>query len=62
MSGTPVVIPTIKAPLNAQGKWIFGGPVPNDPSLPGLTITFTSFTLDACGQIVQTNLEAVAFL
>ena len=61
VNGSPFVLSLLSAPLDGFGGWLLSATVPNDPSLPGLTLGFMSFSQDALGKVIATNVETVAF-
>ena len=47
--------------LDGSGSWTLSAPVPGNPNLPGAVLGLQSFSRDATGAIVGTNLGTLSF-
>lgn len=61
INGIPLFQPVLSGAFGITGQWTISATVPNDPTLPGNTISFVVFTINSNGNIVESNHEPVSF-
>jgi hypothetical protein len=61
INGSPLFLPVASGTLDFTGSWVLPAIVPNDPSLPGNSVTVRSLSVDAFGTLLSSNDEVLSF-